>query len=76
MLLNIENNFLKQKTKLNDNEYIIFNLKKIKAKQKYQSQENINKVNKLKYNSVDNFIKINNQTPNKSRNKNNNYFHS
>ena len=78
MLLNIEINFLKEKKSLicdgnekkEKNEYIICNLKKIKGKQKYQSQENINKFKGN--NIVDNFIKINNQNPNKSRNNNNN----
>ena len=67
MLLNIENNYLKENAKLNINdnkeknengkEYIICNLKKIKRQQKYLSHENIN-INKFKYNSVDNFIKF------------------
>ena len=73
MLLIIENNFLKEKTKLLDkigkNDYPN-NFKKIKSKQKYQSQENINK---YKYDrGINN--KSKNNTPIKSRNINNNIY--
>ena len=80
MILKIENNFFKQKNKLNNhqikkdkekekekkNKDIIYNFKKAKENQIiYQSQDNFNKLN---YNSVDYLIKINNNTPNRSRN--------
>lgn len=69
IVLNIENNFLKENIKLlkkNEKDDNIDFFNNIKGKQKYQSQENINQFN---YNSNNYLIKNNNQTPNKSRNR-------